>query len=109
MHLRRLAFDNLDYISDLNHNIMNNFLMSYNYLKNAFILENVQFPAELAAILESASTITTTQSSTNSNSTVSRSNINTVVLCYFADSVVILFSMKKLSDSAIYFVLEYRR
>ena len=85
----------LEYASDLNHNATNNFLISYYYLKNAFIRENISFPVELSTILERSSTTTTTQSSINSTRTVTRLNINCVLLCSFADSFVLLFSMKK--------------
>ena len=90
MHLHLLSFDNLEYTSDLSRSIMSNFLISYNYLKNAFILEKVPFPAEPDTILEPASITTIMQSSTNSNSTVGRPNVISVLLCCFEDSVVLL-------------------
>jgi hypothetical protein len=50
---------------------MNNFQISYNYLKTAFKRKNVPFPQELATILEPpATTMTTTQSSNNSTAAV---------------------------------------
>jgi hypothetical protein len=65
---------------------MNNFLIAYNYLKNAFERKKVPFPAELAAILEpTPTTPTTMQSSNNSNNTVGCSNIKSTFACYFAD------------------------
>ena len=112
MHLRLLPFNNIEYTSDLHRNIMNNFLISYNYLKNAFIRKSVPFPTELGTILEPASTTTTLQSSANSNNSMGRLNVNSVLLCYFAAYFVLPFSMTQeiiLLDSVIYFVLEYRQ
>jgi hypothetical protein len=71
---------------------MNNFLISYNYLKKAFERKNVPFPAELAAILEPISTTTTTtQSSKDNGNAVRCSRIKSRLLCYFADIFSLVF------------------
>ena len=95
MHLHLLPFNNLECTSDLNYNSIYNFLISCNYLKDAFIRKNAPLPAELATIFEPASMTTTTRSSTNSNDTVRCPNINFVLLIYFTDSVALLFCMKE--------------
>jgi len=74
---------------------MNNFLISYNYLKNAFERKKVPFPGELAAILEPVPTTPTTiQSSNDNNSAVRCWNIKPTLSYYFADLFFALFIMK---------------